>query len=139
MVTPMRRVLRVGLFASIAGVTALAGMVACSNASGNPDAGTGSSCPNVSTSCPATPPSWKNDVQPLIATYCLACHGDGGIEQSQFDYTTYQGVYKNRAAMVTQVYQCQMPPPDASLPAPPLTADQRETIVAWLACGAPNN
>jgi hypothetical protein len=135
----MRAPLRALFFAFVATGTALGGLAACSNASNNPDAGPASTCPNVSTSCPSTPPSWKNDVQPLIATYCLACHGDGGIEQSQFDYTTYQGVYKNRAAMVTQVYQCQMPPLDGSPLAAPLTADQRETIVAWLACGAPDN
>lgn len=138
MVTRVPAVLRASLFAFVAAATALAGLAACSSSS-NADAGPASSCPNVSTSCPAAPPSWKNDVQPLIATYCLTCHGDGGIEQSRFDYTTYQGVYKARAAMVTQVYQCQMPPLDASPPSPPLTADQRETIVAWLACGAPQN
>jgi hypothetical protein len=41
--------------------------------------------------------------------------------------------------MLTQVYQCLMPPLDASPPPPRPGAAERETIVAWIACGAPNN
>jgi hypothetical protein len=88
---------------------------------------------------PKPQPSFKNDVQPLIDKYCLACHGDGGIEVAMFDYTTYQGIAQHTAQMVTQVYQCAMPPLDAS-PLPPMpTVAERETILAWIACGAPNN
>ena len=108
---------------------------ACSQSSGS----SAESCPALSQDCPATPPSWQNDVQPIISGYCFPCHGDGGIEQSMFDYTSYSGVYKARASILTQVYQCQMPPSDASPPAPMPPADVRQTLISWLACGAPNN
>ena len=112
----------------------VAAVAACSSSS----AGGGVSCPTLSTDCPSVPPDWTTDVQPLIATYCFQCHGEGGIEQSQFDYTTYAGVYKNRAEMLTQVYECAMPPYDASPPTAAFpSAQDRQTLVAWLACGAP--
>jgi hypothetical protein len=80
-----------------------------------------------------------NDVQPIIATYCYQCHGDGGIEQAFFDYTTYNGVYSNRTEIERQVFACLMPPSDAS-PVPPMpTMAERETLLAWLVCNAPNN
>jgi hypothetical protein len=91
--------------------------------------------------CPdASPqPSFKSDVRPLITKYCLACHGEGGVEVAMFNYTTYQGITLHVAQMVTQVYQCAMPPLDAS-PIPPMpTVAERETLLEWIACGAPNN
>jgi cytochrome c553 len=116
---------------------AAAGVVAaCSPTS---DSGAGTACPDLNTDCPSAPPSWSNDVQPILATYCLRCHGDGGVEQSQFDYTTYAGVYEHRSIMLTQVYQCQMPPSDASPPAVMPTTHDRQTLVSWLACNAPDN
>jgi len=97
----------------------------------------GESCPVLSSRCPSPPVTWEQ-VQPLIVTYCFQCHGEGGIEQSQYDYTSYAGVYKNRAEMLTQTYQCQMPPYDASPPTAIFPTDQdRQTIVSWLVCGAP--
>lgn len=89
--------------------------------------------------CPATPPSWQNDVEPLIVTYCLTCHSDGGVAPSKFDYTSYQGVYTNRAEMLNQIYQCVMPLVDASPPAAQPSAAERQTLVSWLVCGAPDN
>lgn len=116
--------------ASLAGAAA-----ACTSSSG----GSGGDCPTLSNDCPATPPSWQNDVQPLIATYCLRCHTDGGVAPPQFNYETYQGVFRSRAVIVTQLNQCLMPPGDASPPAAMPTPAERQTLVAWLACGAPDN
>jgi len=36
---------------------------------------------------------------------------------------------------LTQVYSCRMPPAGNAQP----TTQERQTIVAWLVCGAPNN
>jgi hypothetical protein len=93
----------------------------------------------VAPPCPSSPPSWQRDVQPLVQTFCLECHGEGGIEVANFDYSTYQGVAAHASQMVTPVFQCTMPPVDVMpLPAMPTVA-QRETILAWIACGAPDN
>jgi hypothetical protein len=126
------------LFMALAGAPALGLLAACSNGSeSSPDATPG--CPTFSSSCPAMQPSFQGDVQPIFATYCLSCHGDGGIEQSQLDYSTYQGVYEHRSQIVNQVSHCTMPPLDASPPLPAPSDQERQTIIAWIACGAPNN
>jgi hypothetical protein len=132
-----RRALRFAVFAFAPVALALGGVAACSS---DPGVGAGDAgdagCPrDLPPSCPSPPPSWQNDVQPIIASRCYGCHGDGGIEQPVFDYSTYQGVYKNRSPILDDVYACRMPLPDAS---PPTTAE-RETLLAWLVCGAPNN
>jgi hypothetical protein len=105
-------------------------LAACGN--GGNDA---SSCPALSAACPTPPPSWKTDVQPIITTYCVSCHSPGGQAPSQFDYTTFAGVHQNSTEILTQVIQCLMPQPGAS----PMPAADRQTLVGWAACGAPNN
>ena len=66
-------------------------------------------------------------------------HQPGGTGYSNANLTSYANVFKSRAEVLVQVYQCLMPNEDASPPPPELTSDQRETIVSWVACGAPNN
>ncbi len=80
-------------------------------------------------------PSWNTDVEPIVVARCNACHGEGGVEQPVRDYTTYQGVYKTRSAILSAVSMCVMPPPDAAAPTP----HERATLLSWLVCNAPNN
>jgi hypothetical protein len=117
----------------------LGAVAACSNGSHGGGDGMTVSCPVISTDCPTPPPSWAKDVQPIIQNYCVMCHMDGGSGESLVDLTSYANVFKYRSRELTQVYQCWMPNEDASPPPPPLSTAQRETIVAWLACNAPNN
>jgi cytochrome c5 len=94
-------------------------------------------CAALSHTCPATMPSWQNDVKPLVATYCTQCHDAGGDGQSLFDATTYENVFKGRGTMETELLECGMPPAGTTAPAPDST--QRQTMVWWLVCGAPDN
>jgi hypothetical protein len=110
-------------------------LAACTSSSGSSDDG----CPTLSTGCPASPPSWQNDIKPLVGAYCLRCHVEGGVAPPQFEYTSYQAVYQNRSEMLTQIDQCRMPPADASPPAVMPSQQERQTLVSWLACGAPDN
>ena len=93
-------------------------------------------CASVDASCPPTPPSFANDVDPIIVKYCNACHGEGGIEQALYDYTSYAGVFRARSSIATFVSDCRMPPADAGLFP---SDEQRQTLLQWIACGAPNN
>jgi hypothetical protein len=115
-------------------------LTACSSGTGGSG---GESCPPLSTpECAdaAAAPSWQNEVEPLIVTYCYQCHGDGGIEQSQQGFTTYAGVFMNRGEIALQVSSCMMPPSDASPPAAAMPdPSQRQTILAWVGCNAPDN
>ncbi len=93
-------------------------------------------CPHdLPSTCPSPEPSWMNDVEPIIDRACNPCHGVGGVEQSAFDFSTYQGVHKNFGSILSNVYGCLMPPPDAG----GLTDAQRRTLLGWLVCAAPDN
>ena len=87
--------------------------------------------------CPNAVPSYANTVAPVIAARCTSCHRPGGLAASiQFDTYAKIAANSNKIHMVTQVYQCRMPPPSC---AAPLTADERQTLLQWLVCGGPNN
>jgi hypothetical protein len=104
--------------------------LACSGSS----AGQGPSCPDLGTiECPDVAPSYKSDIQPILAVRCYPCHGPGGIEYPTVDLTSYRGVVGNLINL--QVSQCMMPPPDAGQP----TLDERIKIAEWAACSYPNN
>jgi hypothetical protein len=122
-----------GVVALVATASACLGAVAaCST-----DPGVGApACNTVDTTCPAHPPSFAHDVDPVIVKYCNACHGEGGMEQALYDYTSYQGIFKARSSMASFVSDCMMPPVDAGL----FPGDeQRQVVLQWIACGAPNN
>ena len=123
---------------------ATAGLGACSSSSST--GGGGPPAPNCTgltapASCPSPPPSWKGEVEGLVSTYCLQCHGDGGIAQTTVNLATYDDVYANRERFWQQIYNCSMPNVDAS---PPPTAfpslAERQALVTWAdPCNAPNN
>ena len=100
------------LFASV-----LFALAAC----GGPPPG----CPHdLPTSCPATVPSYQSQVAPLIQGNCGGCHGN---------FRTYPDVFTSRQAMENAVVSCGMPRGRTMS-----TAD-RQTLLAWFVCGAPQN
>jgi len=122
------------------GLVAAAIACVCAALAGCADSpGGGDSCPTLTSACPSPQPSWQTDVSPFISTYCLRCHSEGGVAPPSFNYQSYQGVFQNRSTMSTVVIQCSMPPADASPPAIMPSPAERQTIVSWIACGAPNN
>ncbi len=100
------------------------------------DTGGDAGCPHdLPPSCPSPPPSWANEVQAIVSQRCNACHGAGGIEQSKFDFSTYDGVHRTFGSLLSNVNSCLMPPPDAGA----LTTVERHALLGWLVCAAPNN
>ncbi len=94
------------------------------------------SCPNdLPQSCPANPPSYQNDVAPIIQAYCLQCHSPGGAAADR-PFIDYAHVQAQLMMILDQVYACNMPPADAGLH---MTEQQRLTLLTWLVCGGPNN
>ena len=112
-------------------MTALgAALVAC----GGPR-GTNGACPNdLPASCPSPAPSYQTTVAPIINVRCVTCHSPGGQEASR-PLQTYSQVYSERSAVLNQVYACNMPPGTAAKP----TEQEREALLTWLVCGAPQN
>lgn len=96
---------------------------------------TNESCPNdLPPSCPSPTPSYQSTVAPIINLRCVTCHSPGGQEASR-PFLTYSQVYSERSAMLNQVYACNMPPSSAAKP----TEEERQALLAWLVCGAPQN
>ncbi len=96
---------------------------------------TDASCPNdLPASCPATVPSYQSTVAPIINLRCVTCHSPGGQEASR-PLQTYAEVYSERSAVLNQVYACNMPPGSAAKP----TEQERQALLTWLVCGAPQN
>ena len=123
------------LVGSLVGALLLLGGCSSTPMSTNEDAATGPQCPSdLPPSCPVTFPSYQADIAPLVQRQCLACHRDGGIEANR-PLDTYSNLYSERGAVLHQIYGCLMPPPVA----PQLDATERQQILTWLICQAPNN
>lgn len=83
--------------------------------------------------CP-TAPSYQSDIAPLLKQHCVICHSPTGLE-SERPLNSYSAVYGQRGSVLTQVYGCQMPPPDRQ----PLSSAERLLLLRWLVCHAPDN
>jgi mono/diheme cytochrome c family protein len=128
-----RRGGRAGLW--IAGALSVAVTAACYVSTGSSSQGATGGCGTMPSSCPSNVPSYASDVAPIMQAYCVSCHGPGGsVANKPLD--SYAGVQKYSSAVGNLTSTCAMPP--ASAAAQPATAD-RDTILAWLACGAPDN
>jgi uncharacterized membrane protein len=109
-------------------------ILACSSDPPAPDASV--SCPNdLPSACPAPPPSFANEIEPIFAQRCWGCHADGGVAVGIRDLSTYDGIASHQTTVLSQFYSCKMPPSDAGQP----TAAERQKMLAWLVCKAPNN
>jgi hypothetical protein len=101
--------------------------------SGGADAAEQACAKDLPKSCPSVVPSYRSDIIPLLSSSCIGCHSPTGI--GGYSETTYEDVFQQRSAILDQVYDCLMPPANSG----PLTTQQRETLLAWLVCGAPDN
>ncbi|WKZ52622.1 MAG: c-type cytochrome domain-containing protein [Anaerolineales bacterium] len=92
---------------------------------------------------PSTPVSFRNNVQPIFVARCIACHGaTNGLYLDTYENVMRGGVngavvtpgdvYNSRLAYY--VYTGYMP-----FRSTPLTPVEIQTILDWIAAGAPNN
>jgi hypothetical protein len=93
-------------------------------------------CPNIAVDGGPCP-SYQNDVVPVIMHKCYECHGPGGIEQSTHDYTRYSVIFQQKGTIFGQLFACLMPPTNAMNG--DLTMTEKQTVLFWIACGAPQN
>jgi hypothetical protein len=117
------------------GVWLLFCVLGCSTPEPPPaDAGADAACTRTLPACSPTPPSYQQSVAPLIQRLCVPCHFPGNT-LSSLDFSDYAGVHANYGAMLNQLYACNMPPSDAGQP----SVDERELLLTWLVCRAPDN
>jgi uncharacterized membrane protein len=76
-------------------------------------------------------PTYSEDVLPIMQRDCIPCHSTntGGKDESTYDLASGQ-----KSSILFQVDDCLMPPSGS----PQLTADERNTLLGWIECGAPN-
>lgn len=112
---------------------------------GNPNWNSTPAVPNGSQSypIPSSDISFNDNVQPIFAARCVACHGGtNGLSLDTYDNVMKGGingavvipgdVYNSRLAYY--VYSGYMPFRNT-----PLTSTEIQTILDWIALGAPNN
>ncbi len=119
----------------------LLALACCCGGPGGPDASvdpcgaTGGEPHDLPQSCPSPEPSFSKDVQPIIQSNCDLCHLPGDPSYPGFPYDSYADDKKYASEMLNFVSSCLMPKP----PGPPLTEAQRQALMGWVVCGAPNN
>ncbi len=110
---------------------------ACKSAGGQ------ETCPPapVDPPCADAPPSFAQDIYPQVfQPTCVRCHSPTG-EEPKTPLTSYQQIYGSNGVTAKEIYYqvfqaCLMPPPSA----PEALSDiQRQRLLDWFACGAPNN
>jgi hypothetical protein len=86
--------------------------------------------------CPSTVPSWSTQVRPIVDVWCAPCHFNGGSGTGKgYDFSTLAGIRGGLTTSLTDLHKCKMPPEDAAV----LSATDRETLIEWLVCDAPDN
>jgi len=76
-----------------------------------------------------------NSIRIILETRCSPCHFPNGVDDVKHDFSTYQNDHNGSGSIFSSVLGCYMPPSDSGA----LTPTERETLFAWLVCGAPNN
>ena len=103
-----------------------------SSSSGDADSGTIGDClDDIPASCPAVAPTYAKDVSPILQLSCAVCHAPGGRVPDR-QLVTYDQIYAQRGAILSQVNACRMPPRNGSA----LKPEARKALLTWLVCGA---
>ncbi len=98
------------------------------------------SCAEETVIAPADGPTWHADIEPIVAARCAGCHQAGEI--GPFPLQSYAEVFAVRE-LVAEVVSAQTMPPWSADPDrqfkydPSLTAEQIDTVAAWVSAGAP--
>jgi uncharacterized membrane protein len=111
-------------------------LASCGSAGDGP-ADTGGVCPSnlpSGANCSTATPSYSSKIAPIVSNRCLSCHFAGNTI-SGISLADQGSVYTYRSIALTQVYQCKMPPAGAES----LTAAERDLLILYLVCNAPDN
>jgi hypothetical protein len=97
-----------------------------------------SKCMPITTapSCVLPPPSFANDVVPILNRDCNTCHV---TNSTLWPLSNYDDVYDWTNLLVPDIEGCLMPPQDAGPEAGTLPPADQQTLMKWFACNAPNN
>jgi len=118
----------------VVGALALASQ-ACGDGD-SPPASPAEACPGVTEkSCPDAVPSYTADVAPILEVRCQQCHAPEN-NAGLWPLDNQDSVNAWADTILRQIRSCSQPPPDSGVT---LTLSERQTLEAWLVCGAPDN
>ncbi len=94
-----------------------------------------------------TAPSFAKDIAPILQTRCAACHGNyGGLDMSTYDRLMNSGDHKpviipgnSDSSLLIQKVRKQQTIGMEMPPGSPLSPDEIDLLVRWVAAGAANN
>jgi hypothetical protein len=90
-------------------------------------------CPTLAlVSCHEPPPSFPEDIQPILRAHCLACHSGDGVAAEDHDFSHVETLWQQRLSAAGQIETCGMPPRKALPPADAVA------LLQWIACGSPD-
>jgi hypothetical protein len=112
---------------------AVAGLCVCAAVSC--DDTDGLVCVPLPNECPDLIPSYTDEIAPIIAAHCGQCH-TAEDPNGPWPFDDVTDVADWRLEIQLSLEECLMPPLDT---AAPLSAADRQTLHAWLVCGAPPN
>jgi uncharacterized membrane protein len=118
-------------------VVAMVVWLVAAGCGGDAAAPVAAACPNdTPAACPASAPSFARDVAPLLQDRCgtTACHAPTGAEPNR-PVQTWGEVAPQAEDILSQIHTCRMPPAGQ----PTLLAAERQLVLAWVVCGAPDN
>ena len=98
--------------------------------------GPSSPCTNPPSSCPSQVPSYQGEINAIIVGGCLPCHDPTTGQDQPPALNGYTAVAAGAGSSLDQLAACKMPTADSGFV---LTAQQRQDLLTWYVCGAPNN
>jgi hypothetical protein len=103
---------------------------------GSAGAGGAASCPPpASLTCPPTPPSFANDIVPILDRSCNGCHAPN-VPNGPWPLQDYADVAAWKDLIIPDLEGCTMPPADSGVA---FLESERQLIFSWLVCGNPDN
>jgi hypothetical protein len=97
-------------------------------------------CRHELPACVRAPPTYENDVRPILERHCFKCHAGDGVATDEHDFSHLETLRAQRGALVSEIRACAMPPSgEPTLPAP-----EAEVLLRWGSCspsvaGPPEN
>jgi hypothetical protein len=100
-------------------------------AAGAPSRAQASACHHALPSCAGPPPTYTDDVRPILERRCFKCHAGDGAAADEHDFSQVQILRAQKTALAGEIGTCSMPPS----PEPPVADAEAEVLLRWVACG----
>jgi hypothetical protein len=98
---------------------------------GAPSRAQESACHHALPSCAGAPPTYTDDIRPILERRCFKCHAGDGAAADEHDFSQVQTLWAQKTALAGEIVTCAMPPS----PEPPVADAEAQVLLRWVACG----